>query len=210
MYQPSYSIVRRPVDSAFADVMAEVFSSTAKAEHAWSHPKSLGSWSLCLLSSPRIDFAAELTNGCFDVAVFSGELLEAADCTPLQSFPASISSIGLIPSKNSDLRLTAFLDAPAVENETKIAHFLLEQQGLAKKDYKPGVHISVGTISGKLEVESRSRLIEGLSSTLVGTDIELTPAMLRETCINAVTYTELGEISTQGVRRMLELKQSDY
>ena len=25
MYQPSYSIVRRPVDSAFADVMAEVF-----------------------------------------------------------------------------------------------------------------------------------------------------------------------------------------
>lgn len=210
MYHPSLSIVRRPVDTAFTGEMAQALSSTARENDIWSISKSVKRCDLSLLSTPQIEFAAENTDGSFDVSVLAGELIEAADGTPLEATTARVSSVAFTNGKNKGVRLTAFLDSDIAENEARTIHSLLDEQGLTIAPYLAGVHISFGTLSRKLQIDDRSKLLEQLSERFVGNEVELTPAMLRDSRINIATYTDLGQVATNGVVGLLELQQKEF
>jgi hypothetical protein len=210
MYHSSLSIVRRPVDTAFTGEMVKAMSLTARENDIWSISKSVKRCDLSLLSNPQIEFAVENTGGSFDVAVVAGEFLQVTDGTPLEPAIATVSSIAFTPGKSRGVRLTAFLESETIENEAKTMHSVLDEQGLTRAPYLAGVHISFGTLSRKFGIKKQNDLLEQLSSRFIGTEVELTPAVLRNSRLNIATYTDLGEIATNGVQGIFESQETGY
>ena len=209
MRTSSQAILRRPFDTTIAEGMTTALADFAKKNRLTEIPKDVGRCSLSILSVPQINTARRRSKGPFNMAVFTGELLDATGGSPLRAMTGKISQIKFGRTRDEGVRLMAFIASAGLENEAKTAYGLLSEEKLTRYRYLPGVHMSFGAIFGQAGKKTLHNFLDTLSEEYVGTEIKLRPAVLREYRGYQPVYTSLADIATNSIATQLELRREN-